>query len=156
MARDDQESAVRISSPEGARTRAERPPANGSRTTAPFHRSRMQKLVLVASDGRVVCDVCHLANRPHTRMQGVSGWEGLRPGEGVLLRPTFSILTAFVRFPIDAVFLDRDMTVVAVKSDVKPWRLKSSRRANAVLELAAGECRRIGVRPGDRLGWGRI
>lgn len=128
---------------------------NGSKTAVPFHRSGMKKLVLVAPDGRVVCEVCHLANRPHTRMRGVIGWEGLRPGEGVLLRPAFSILTAFVRFPIDAVFLDREMTVVALESDVKPWRLKSSRRARAVLELAAGECRRIGVHPGDRLGWGR-
>jgi uncharacterized membrane protein (UPF0127 family) len=89
-------------------------------------------------------------------MRGVIGWERLAPGEGVLLRPAFSIHTAFVRFPIDAVFLDRNMTVVAVKSEMRPWRLKSARGAKAVLELAAGECRRIGVRPGDRFGWGRI
>jgi uncharacterized protein len=116
----------------------------------------VRKLVLIGSRGQVVCDVCHLANRPHTRMRGVIGMKRLRPGEGVLLRPTFSIHTAFVRFPIDAVFLDDEMKVVAVTHELKPWRLAWARRAKSVLEVAAGECRRLGVRPGDRLGWGMI
>jgi hypothetical protein len=114
----------------------------------------MRKLVLVGPKGQVVCDVCHLADRPHTRMRGVIGMKALRRGEGVLLRPTFSIHTAFVRFPIDAVFLDQDMMVVSVAHEMKPWRLAGTRKAKAVLELAAGECRRLGVGPGDRLGWG--
>ena len=116
----------------------------------------MRKLVLVGMRGQVVCDVCHVADKPHTRMRGVIGMRELRKGEGVLLRPTFSIHTAFVRFPIDAVFLDNEMTVVSVHHEMKPWRLAAARKARAVLELAAGECRRLGVRPGDRLGWGRI
>ena len=106
--------------------------------------------------GQVVCDVCHLANRPHTRMRGVIGMKELRKGEGVLLRPSFSVHTAFVRFPIDAVFLDDEMTVVSVEHEMKPWRLAGARKAKAVLELAAGECQRLGVHPGDRLGWGVI
>jgi uncharacterized membrane protein (UPF0127 family) len=39
---------------------------------------------------------------------------------------------------------------------MKPWRLAWATRAKAVLELAAGECRRLGVHPGDRFGWGMI
>jgi uncharacterized membrane protein (UPF0127 family) len=116
----------------------------------------MKKLVLVDEKGQLVCDVCHLANRPHTRMRGVIGKKDLRRGEGVLLRPTFSIHTAFVRFPIDAVFLDTELTVLSVAQELKPWRLAGMRKARAVLELAAGECRRLGVKPGDRLGWGMI
>jgi uncharacterized membrane protein (UPF0127 family) len=116
----------------------------------------MAKLVLVGAEGQVICEVCHLADKPHTRLRGVIGWKELRRGEGVLLRPTFSIHTAFVRFPIDAVFLDGDMTVIAVVHNLKPWRLAGARGAKAVLELAAGECERLGLRPGDRLGWGRL
>jgi uncharacterized protein len=116
----------------------------------------MRKLVLVAPDGQVVCDVCHLADRPHTRMRGVIGWKYLQRGEGVLLRPTFSIHTAFVRFPIDAVFLDGEWEVVSIAKQVRPWRLAGARKAKAVLELAAGESERLGLRPGDRLGWGLI
>ena len=108
----------------------------------------MKRLVLVDKRGQVVCDVCHLANRPHTRMRGVIGRKQLRRGEGVLLRPTFSIHTAFVRFPIDAVFLDTELTVLSVAPEMKPWRLAGVRKARAVLELAAGECRRLDVAAG--------
>jgi uncharacterized protein len=118
--------------------------------------SNMSKLVLVASGGRVVCDTCHLADKPHTRLRGIMGWKSMRSGEGMLIRPTFSIHTMFVRFPIDAVFLDKEMTVVSIARDLKPWRFAGARKAKSVLELAAGECRRIGIEPGDRLGWARV
>jgi uncharacterized protein len=118
--------------------------------------SAMKKLVLIGARGEIVCDVCHLADRILPRMRGVIGWRRLRNGEGVLLRPTFSIHTAFVRFPIDAVFLDRDMQVMKISHEMKPWRLAGFWGASSVLELAAGECRRLGVETGDRLAWGVV
>ena len=118
--------------------------------------SGMRKLMVVAPGGRVVCDVCHLADKPHTRLRGIIGWKGLHQGEGLLLRPTFSIHTAFVRFPIDAVFLDKEMTVVSIVHELKPWRFAGARKAKSVLELAAGECRRLGLQTGDRLGWAAV
>jgi uncharacterized membrane protein (UPF0127 family) len=132
--------------------------ANSERmqVAAEANHSRMKKIVVIGSKGQVVCDVCHLADKPHTRLRGVIGWKRLRPGEGMLIRPTFSIHTAFVRFPIDAVFLDKEMTVVSIAQELKPWRLATAWHAKAVLELAAGECERLGVRPGDRFGWGLI
>jgi uncharacterized protein len=118
--------------------------------------SGMKKLVLVAPGGRVVCDTCHLADKPHTRLRGIIGWKGLRPGEGLLLRPTFSIHTMFVGFPIDAVFLDRELRVVSIAHELAPWRFAAARKAKSVLELAAGECRRIGLERGDLLGWASV
>jgi uncharacterized protein len=118
--------------------------------------SRMKKLIVVAPGGRVVCDVCHLADKPHTRLRGIIGWKRLHRGEGLLLRPTFSIHTAFVRFPIDAVFLDKEMTVVSIRRELRPWRFAGARKAKSVLELAAGECERVGLRAGDRLGWAAV
>jgi uncharacterized protein len=56
-----------------------------------------------------------------------------------------------MRFPIDAVFLDRDLRVLRVAADLKPWRAAGCRGARAVLELTAGESERRGVRPGDRV-----
>ena len=55
----------------------------------------------------------------------------MRRGEGMLIRPTFSIHTMFVRFPIDVVFLDRDMTVVSISHDLKPWRFAAARKAKS-------------------------
>jgi uncharacterized protein len=85
-------------------------------------------------------------------MMGLMGKHGLPAGEGLLLSPAPGIHTAFMRFPIDALFLDADMRVVDIVERMRPWRMASRRRARAVLELAAGECARRGVRIGDRLG----
>lgn len=136
--------------------RPEPDPVESEQSVLEANRTRMKKLVVVAGDGKVICDVCHLADKPHTRLRGVIGWKRLRRGEGVLIRPAFSIHTSFVRFPLDAIFLGEDMTVLAIEPEMKPWRMATVRKARAVLELAAGECTRLNVRPGDRLGWGLI
>ena len=56
-----------------------------------------------------------------------------------------------MRFPIDAVWVDRDLNVVGVSAEIAPWRTARCRGAKGVVELAAGEAERRGVRPGDRL-----
>ena len=84
-------------------------------------------------------------------MKGLLGRKALAPEEGILLRPASSIHTWFMRFPIDAVFVDRELAVVGVAPNLKPWRAAARRGAHAVVELAAGESERHGLRPGDRL-----
>jgi uncharacterized protein len=101
--------------------------------------------------GRIVCDRCTLARDPLTRMRGLLGRRGLPPGEGLLLHPAGSIHTFFMRFPIDAVFLDREQRVVRIAPHLGPWRTAAGKRAKFVLELAAGEAARVGVAPGDVL-----
>jgi uncharacterized membrane protein (UPF0127 family) len=84
-------------------------------------------------------------------MRGLLGRRGLPEGEGILLRPASSVHTAFMRFPIDVVFLDRDLRVLSVRADVRPWRAVTRRGAHAALELAAGEAARQGIGEGDEL-----
>ena len=84
---------------------------------------------------------------------GCSGRKYLRQGEGMVLRPGWSIHTAFMRFPIDAVFLDADQVVIKIEHEVGPWRTVSCRGAREVVELSAGECRRRGLEVGDRVAW---
>jgi uncharacterized membrane protein (UPF0127 family) len=98
----------------------------------------MAKAVTVRVDDRVVCERCLVADRPLTRMRGLLGRTELPRGEGILLRPCGSIHTFFMRFSIDAVFVDRDGKVVGVERELKPWRTARHRGAKAVLELAAG------------------
>jgi uncharacterized protein len=102
-------------------------------------------------DDRVVCERCTLAADPVTRMKGLLGRRALPPGEGLLLRPGGSIHTFFMRFPIDAVFLDREQRVVKVAADVAPWRMAAARGARSVLELGSGEAARLGIEPGALL-----
>ena len=102
-------------------------------------------------DGSIVCERCVLADTALTRMRGLLGRRDLPSGEGILLKPASSVHMAFMRFPIDAVFLDRDLRVGKIADDLRPWRVAGSRGANAVLEIPAGEADRRGVRVGDRL-----
>ena len=113
----------------------------------------MATLTLRREDGRIVCERVIVSDRPHRRMRGLLGRRYLRKGEGMVLRPGWSIHTAFMRFPIDAVFLDADQVVIKIEHEVGPWRTVSCRGAREVVELAAGECRRRGLEVGDRVAW---
>ena len=106
---------------------------------------------LEREDGSVVCENCVVADGPLTRMKGLLGRSGLAPGEGLLIRPANSIHMWFMRFPIDAVFLSRDLEVQRVRADLRPWRMAGCRGARAVLEIAAGEAARRNLAVGDRL-----
>jgi uncharacterized membrane protein (UPF0127 family) len=57
----------------------------------------------------------------------------------------------FMRFPIDAVWVDKDLNVLKVSSEVAPWKVAACKGAKGVVEVPAGEARRRGVQPGDRL-----
>ena len=111
----------------------------------------MTARLLRVADERAVCERCVIAERMLPRMRGLLGRRELPAGEGLLLRPAPSVHTWFMRFPIDVVFLDRELRVMSVRSHVRPWRMARQRRARAVLELAAGEAQRRGVATGDQL-----
>jgi uncharacterized protein len=98
-----------------------------------------------------LCERCALADNPASRLKGLLGRTGLDRDEGLLLRPAPAIHTFFMRFPIDAVFVDRELRVVGVAPRLSPWRWARRPRARAVLELPAGESERRGVRIGERL-----
>lgn len=107
--------------------------------------------VTLRADGHVVCERCVVADRPWARMRGLLGRKDLPQGEGVLLRPAGSIHTFFMRFPIDAVFVAGDGTVIGVERELRPWRTARRRGAKAVLELAAGAVESAGVEIGQRV-----
>ena len=86
-------------------------------------------------------------------MRGLMGRRSLEPGHGMLIRRTGSIHTFFMRFPIDAVFLDRKMRVKKIVRELARNRAAASLGARHVLELPAGEARRVGLEPGSLLTW---
>ena len=114
---------------------------------------RRGTLTLRREDGRIVCDSVTVADSTLRRMRGLLGRQTLPPGEGVALRPAWSIHTAFMRFPIDVVFIDAEQVVMRVEHSLRPFKAASCRGAREVVELAAGECERRGLAPGDRVAW---
>ena len=100
-------------------------------------------------DGTVVCRNCAIASNPLARMKGLLGRSGLDSDEGLVFPGTGSIHMFFMRFAIDAVFCDRDLHVVKVVRNLKPWRMAAARGANVVIELPVGAA--AGLEAGDRL-----
>jgi uncharacterized membrane protein (UPF0127 family) len=56
-----------------------------------------------------------------------------------------------MRFPIDAVFLDREQKVVGIRHNLLPWRVAGARGAHSTLELPAGTAAAAGIQRGDAL-----
>jgi uncharacterized membrane protein (UPF0127 family) len=111
----------------------------------------MNVVRLVNGAGQTVVEHCSVADGPWSRMRGLLGRRSLPRGEGILLQPASSVHMFFMAFAIDVVWLDRDLQVVGVTPDLRPWRVAGRRGARSALELPAGECERRGVGVGDRL-----
>jgi uncharacterized membrane protein (UPF0127 family) len=103
------------------------------------------------TDGAVVCERCEIPESSFGRMRGLLGRTGLEPGTGMLIDAAPSVMTFFMRFPIDVVFLDRDRSVVRIVHALRPWRVAGARRAVAALELPAGRAVEAGLKEGDIL-----
>ena len=100
-------------------------------------------------DGTVVCAQCAIASTPFARMKGLLGRSSLEAGEGMLFPRTGSIHMFFMRFALDVVFCDRELEVLKVVRDLKPWKTAAARGAKVVIELPVGAA--AGIEPGDRL-----
>jgi uncharacterized protein len=92
-----------------------------------------------------------LAESRAERRRGLLGRDSLDPSAALVLTPCVAVHTAFMRFPIDVVFLDRDGFAVKLVKNLTPWRIAVAARARTVVELAAGSLRRHDVAVGDRL-----
>jgi len=87
-----------------------------------------------------------------SRVIGLLGHKSLRPGEGLILTACRSIHTCFMRFAIDAVFVDSKWRVVAWQKGMLPWRMSPYVwGAKAVIELPAGTVKRTRLKMSDHL-----
>jgi hypothetical protein len=101
-----------------------------------------------ARTGEPVATSVEIAATRATRRKGLLGRESLDPAAALVISPCFSVHTAFMRFAIDVVFVDRDGTVRRV-ARLPPWRIAVHLGASAVVELASGAARGLSV--GDRV-----
>lgn len=73
------------------------------------------------------------------RARGLIGRPAPGFGKGLLILKCNAIHTMFMRYPIDAMFLDGDDNVVKAVRNIRPWRffVWGGWRAKKVLETAA-------------------
>jgi uncharacterized protein len=108
-------------------------------------------LLMNATNGAVVATLLEPAFDSATRNRGLLGRDGMPDGAALVIAPSSSVHTFFMRFPIDVVFAAKDGRVVKVCNAVPPWRIAFGWRAFAAIELPSGTAARAGVNRGDYL-----
>ena len=119
---------------------------------APLIRKRAGKCELVhVESGAVLASRVDTALDSKSRLRGFPGRGPVPEGDALILAPCRIVHTFFRRFPIDAIFVAADGTVIKICRHVRPWRLVGAFRAFAAIEAAAGFVDRSDTTPGDRL-----
>jgi uncharacterized membrane protein (UPF0127 family) len=102
--------------------------------------------------GTVLAERCQLASSLRDRTVGLLGQAGLEDGQGLWIERSPSIHMFFMRFAIDAVFVDEQDRVVRIVEHLRPWRIVAwARGARDCIELPAGSVRGTETQVGDQL-----
>lgn len=110
-------------------------------------------LVSAPAGGPVIGLRVRRARRLLERVVGLIGKPLPEPGSGLWLQPCTAVHTIGVRGALDLLFVDRRGRIVGIFENVGSCRMRGHWRARAVLEMRAGEVRRLGIRAGMRLQW---
>ncbi len=113
----------------------------------------MGVLRLTKKDGAVVAEPLEVAKNFVARGMGLMFRSRLPENGGLLIHGCNGIHMMFMRFPIDAVFVDKKGKVVKLYRRLPPWIgiVPFVWRADKVAELPAGAIDRHGIRVGDEL-----
>lgn len=86
------------------------------------------------------------------RLRGLIGKRSLPEGYGLLIAPCNSIHMLFMRFPIDAIFIDKDFRIKKIVANLPTWfGFAFCLEAWAVIEMNAGEASRLNLDVGQLL-----
>ena len=100
----------------------------------------------------VLADNAVMADTVLTRLRGLLGRNRLNDGEALVIRPSNSIHMFFMRFAIDAIFVDKRNYAVAVRKNMRPWSVSPVFwKSFYVIELAAGVIDATGTCAGDEI-----
>jgi len=106
----------------------------------------------IDKDPVVITLKVYLASDFFKRLFGLLAFKPLEETEGLLIKDCRSIHTMWMRYSIDAVFIDKQDRVTAIYKDMVPFRFSPYiKDACSVLELKAGSVDRTSVRIGDTL-----
>jgi len=109
------------------------------------------QIIANARNGRVVADQVIPAFDSASRRKGLLGRDSLPEGSAMIIAPSNSIHTFFMRFAIDVAFVTKDGRVLKTRTAIPARRIAIAIRAFAVVELPAGALGRSDIKPGDQL-----
>ena len=96
-------------------------------------------------------ECARVADTFFTRLVGLLADRTLEYGDGLWIKPCNSIHSIGMHFVFDAIFLDKNLKVVHLMREMKPWRIsKMVFSAHSVLELPAGLIAKTSTELGDQ------
>jgi uncharacterized membrane protein (UPF0127 family) len=101
--------------------------------------------------GAVLAESLVSAHDSRSRRKGWLGRTSPPRGEAIWILPCEAIHCFFMHFPIDVVFLDRELRVVQVRRSVKPWRIAVCWKAYSVMEFPEGVIDATDTAAGDKI-----
>ncbi len=98
----------------------------------------------------LLADKAVIADNFLKRLIGLLDRNTLQEGEGLILKPSNSIHTCFMRFAIDVLFLDRNNQIIAMLPSLKPFRLSAVYfKSLLTIELPSGVIEKTMTSIGD-------
>ncbi len=86
------------------------------------------------------------------RFFGLMGKKSMSKNYGLLLAPCKSIHMLFMRFSIDAIYIDKNFVIKKIVPNLKTWfGISFCMNAWGVVEVIAGEAERLNLKVGDTL-----
>jgi len=93
----------------------------------------------------LLADQVKCADTFFKRFVGLMGKKSICAGEGLLLKNCSSVHCFFMQFPIDVVYLSKDMKVLYVET-IQPWHIGSFvKKTKHILELPVGSAQGLSV-----------
>lgn len=84
------------------------------------------------------------------RLRGLIGSKELKKEEGLWIPSCPSVHTFFMSFPIDILFTDKNMVVVSLFENIKPWRIIfGGWKSHHTFEIQAGRICSLQLKKGD-------
>lgn len=108
--------------------------------------------VINQTRGEVLATDITLAKGLILQLKGAIGKKEFKEGEAIVFPLCNSIHTLFLKFPVDAVFLDSNGIVVGAVRNLKPWKSSSIYLAARIaIELPSGTLDETKTRIGDKI-----
>ena len=111
----------------------------------------MKTKIFIVQNKKISLKV-RIADTFWTRFVGLMLQKPLPPATGLLITPCNSIHMCFMRFAIDAVYLDKQGKILKIVRNLRPWLgVSACWQAHSTLELTAGEADWLGLEVGQTL-----
>ena len=100
----------------------------------------------------ILSENAQMADTPFSRIKGLLGRAALERGEALVITHCRSIHMFFMKFAIDAIFVDRKHRVVGIVENIKPFRMSPYFLFSSyVIEIPVGKIKESLTEKGDEI-----